>query len=384
MLNILILILLKKECVDNIVKSLILLMAFIFLIGCGGGSSSSNSYVEYIEADVGYIEPDVGYIEPEPLYYQQWYLDANETFYYENGIESDAHIHTNGLLSELTGEGVKIAVIDDGLEVTHEDLNGSVIHSYDIATQTSDVSHNRYDDHHGTSVTGIIAARVNSKGIHGIASKAQVIFLKYKEPMSDSETIELFHKAEEFGADIINCSWGTDDVSDAVKKTIQDLARNGRDGKGTIIVFATGNNNEDMGNDESAIPEVISVGASDEENLRAWYSNYGEYLDLLAPGGDYHGITTLDTMEGNGTASLDENYLLYDDFNSFRGTSASAPIVSGVVALILEKDPTLTRVEIENIFKDSSDKIGDVYYENSRNNYYGYGKVNLYNAINSL
>ena len=145
-----------------------------------------------------------------------------------------------------------------------------------------------------------------------------------------------------------------------------------------------GNSNQDMGNDESAIPEVIAVGSTDEENLRAWYSNYGENLDILAPGGSYHGITTLDAMGSDGIASLDENYLLYDDYDSFRGTSASAPIMSGVIALILEKDPTITRAEIENVFKDSSDKIGNVYYENGRNDYYGYGKVNLYNAINSL
>ena len=138
-----------------------------------------------------------------------------------------------------------------------------------------------------------------------------------------------------------------------------------------------------MGNDESAIPEVISVGATDRENLRAWYSNYGEYLDILAPGGYDLGITTLDNTGAKGIASNAEDYLFYDDYASaFIGTSASAPIVSGMIALLLQSNPSLTRVEIENLLKNSADKIGNVPYEDSKNIYYGYGKVNLSNLIN--
>jgi len=89
-------------------------------------------------------------------------------------------------------------------------------------------------------------------------------------------------------------------------------------------------------------------------------------------------------MGSDGISSLDQNYLLYDDFNSFIGTSASAPIVSGVIALMLEADPSLSRVEIEEILKNTSDKIGGVGYENLRNDYYGYGKINLNNIMNFL
>ncbi len=314
---------------------------------------------------------------PEPYYYQQWYLEHNSTFYSQNSINENAHIHVGNLLKSYTGKGIKIAIIDDGLDVTHEDLKGSVVDSYDVATKTTTVAHTNQRDYHGTAVTGIIGARVNSKGIQGIASKSQIIFLKHKKYMSDSETIELFNKADEFGADIINCSWGTYDVSQSVKDKIVDLANNGRDGKGTIIVFASGNDDQDMSNDESSIPEVISVGSTDKDNLRARYSNYGENLDIVAPGGYVIGITTLDNMGDNGISSLDNNYILYNDLDSFVGTSASAPIVSGVIGLMLEKNPNLTRVEIEDILKNSSDKIGNLQYENGRNNYYGYGKINL-------
>ncbi len=313
----------------------------------------------------------------ETYYFQQWYLEKNEMFYTENNIEDNSSIHAGDMLKEYTGKGVTIAIIDDGLDMTHEELTGSVIATYDIVTKTENVSHLGQNDYHGTAITGIIAANANGKGIVGIARESSIIFLKHKEGMSDSETIELFEKAEALGADIINCSWGTYDVSPSVKETIQELAQNGRDGKGTIIVFAVGNDGQDMGNDESAIPEVIAVGSTDRENLRAWYSNYGDQLDIVAPGGYEVGITTIDPMSTNGIGTLAENYLLATDPYSFIGTSASAPIVSGVIALMLEKNPYLTRIEVEELLKNTSDKIGNIEYDLGHNPYYGYGKINV-------
>ncbi len=328
-----------------------------------------------------YIPSDATYA-PDTYYYQQWYLEKNNTFYSENSIDENASIHAGGLLQKYTGKGVTIAIIDDGLDVLHQELNSSIVATYDITSKSTNVSHTRYGDYHGTAVTGIIASQLNGRGIVGLARESKIIFLKHKLGMSDSETIELFNKAEELGADIINCSWGTYDVSSAVKESIQELALNGRDGKGVIIVFATGNDGQDMGNDESSIPEVISVGSSDKENLRAWYSNYGAELDVLAPGGYDIGITTLDPTGSNGVATLEEDYLLGTDGNSFIGTSASAPIVTSIIALMLEKNPNLTRLEIEKALKNNSDKIGNVEYVDGFNKYYGSGKINASKLLN--
>jgi len=344
-----------------------LFAVLLMFIGCGGGSNSGDKSSETVR-EYKSIK--------EPYFYEQWYLEENKTFYEENNINSDASIHFGNSYT-YTGKGVKVAVMDDGLDRTHTELNSSIIATYDISSKTENVTHSSISGHHGTATTGIITANDNGMGIKGIASESQIIFLKHKEGMSDSETIELFKKAEEFGADIINCSWGTYDVSESVKEVIQDLAINGRDGKGTIIVFATGNDGQEMGNDESAIPEVIAVGSSDKDNLRAWYSNYGENLDVLAPGGFDIGITTLDAMGENGIGTLVDDYLLANDENSFIATSASAPIVSGVIALMLEKNVNMTRIEVEEALKNKSDKIGNLDYLDGFNEYYGYGKVNV-------
>ncbi len=341
----------------------------LFILGCGGGSGGGSGG-----------ETSNSSNDTEPFYSEQWALAKNDGFYSQYNINENANINSSNVFSKYKGKNVKIAVIDDGLDVNHEDLSGAIINTYDNDTQTTDVSQNN-DETHGTAVTGIIAARENSLGIKGIASSSDIIFLKKKYPGTDAGTIELFNKAEEFGADIINCSWGTYNVSDIVKDKIIDLSTNGRNGKGTIIVFASGNDNQDIGNDEANINEVISVGATNKNNLRTDYSNFGQNLDILAPGGEYLGITTLDPMGSLGKSSLNFDYALYNDDARFTGTSASAPIVSGVIALMLEKNPNLTRVEVESLLRSTADKIGEDPYINGRNDYYGYGKINLANLI---
>lgn len=298
-------------------------------------------------------------------------------------VSNEANIHLGDYYKKYRGKGIKIAVIDSGLDVNHEDLQGAITHTYDIETNSSDVSKT---SKHGTNTVGIMAARANDEGIFGVASESDIIFLRFKEEISSQEMIKLFEKAEAFGADIINCSWGsgTDTstghvgVSDEVKAKIQDLAKNGRGGKGTVIVFSSGNTNEDIAklNLEANIPEVISVGSSNEQNIKATMSNHGKNLDILAPGGDYGfslGVPTLAPM-----GLVESNTVLV------KGTSAAAPIVSGVVALMLEKNPNLTRGQVENLLKSTADKIGNEPYVNGRNNNYGHGKINVTKLLDAV
>lgn len=140
--------------------------------------------------------------------------------------------------------------------MTHEEIGSAITKAYSIATACNDISQNA-GEYHGTAVTGIIGARSNHLGIKGIASNSELFFLKFANTMSDSDFITLFNKANDWGADIINNSWGTGDVSQSVKETIINLSKNGRNGKGLNIVFAVGNDNSSLGNDESRYQALL-------------------------------------------------------------------------------------------------------------------------------
>lgn len=189
----------------------------------------------------------------DPLYIEQWHINE---FHHFTNIHPDAHIHTENNLIAYTGKNIKVAIIDNGLDVTHEEIGSAITKAYSIATACNDISQNA-GEYHGTAVTGIIGARSNHLGIKGIASNSELFFLKFSNTISDSEFITLFNKANDWGADIINNSWGTGDVSQSVKETIINLSKNGRNGKGLNIVFAVGNDNSSLGNDESRYQALL-------------------------------------------------------------------------------------------------------------------------------
>ena len=357
-------------------KALLLVFFLLFFVGCTESDSEENPTETPIDDNSS--EPttpqDPIVVEPEPLpsatqnplYEQQWSINYDPTFYRRNGISTQANINMQDLLETYSGKGIRVAVIDDGFEASHPDMAQNVIATRSVSSTgevSNGVSHIYSEDHHGTAVAGIIGAANNTIGIMGIASNVELILIQIPmEEYSDAATIRAFDLAQSLGADIINCSWGTGDVTDSLESAMRNVANNGRDGKGIFIVFASGNNDDLMYNDESAVDEVIAVAATDREGLRATYSDFGPDLDISAPGGDLLGITTLDPL-GSAGSSYDE-YLRYDEIQdgyetSFIGTSAAAPILSGALALALEADPTLTRKELLLELQYSATRIGE-------------------------
>ncbi len=311
----------------------------------------------------------------EPLFQEQWALHYDKAFYDAYKINKNAHIHLADYLKKYTGKGVKVAIIDAGLDVNHIEYKDSIVKTINARDKSTDVKPDDEETgYHGTAVTGIIAADINGIGLRGIAPDAQIIFIKLDLNgfLDDEDFLEAFELAEKADADVINCSWGTGDVSEVVKMKIDQLAANGRGGKGTVIVFAAGNKGKEIENDESTLESVIGVGSTDEENLRAVYSNYGEKIDILAPGGFTLGITT--TYPQN-------KFITAESTEPFMGTSASAPIVTALVALLLEANPTLTRTQIQSVISLGADKIGNAKYPGGKNIYYGNGKVNFSKSL---
>jgi subtilisin family serine protease len=235
------------------------------------------------------------------------------------------------LWENTRGKGVKVAIIDDGFDLNHEDLRGvASTFAYDLESGTLDPSPRVPLDTHGTEVAGIIFARHNGIGIDGIAPEADFIAIRHPDTWT-SRTILSFYLAKMAGADIINCSWKSRFLLEPIADIINDLTTKGRHGKGVALVFAAGNEGgalADRGS-EAALPEVITVGAAGANGRPLKFSNFGKEVDVYTFGQDI--LTT-----SNGT----EKYSL------FSGTSASAAIISGTIALFLSQAPDLNLTDI--------------------------------------
>lgn len=384
----------------------------IFLSACGGGGGSS---VTSLSSLVDTSDPTQ--FDNEPYTKYAWHFsEKNNSFSNINNIDPNSHINMIGAWNLSTGsykvgalkdQAVKVAIIDDNFNINHEDFKDNVIAkcnfnnyfgailSSDVLTYCNqsinqDVSPSTGSSSHGTAVTNFIAGASNSKGLIGAAPDAQVILIK-QEFVSDTMTTGAFEYARAMGAKVINCSWGTTNgPSAAVTSKIAELKA-----EGINIVFAAGNDNLDLDAssliDESELESVIGVGSSNSENDRSSFSNYGSAMDIMAPGGGIIGV--LSAFVPNSDSDAVTNGLNIDNQNySFtQGTSFSAPITSGVIALMLGVNPDLTPDEIRTILIETADKIKsdtesyiDIVGDGTTstfNTQRAYGKINAAKAI---
>lgn len=341
-----------------------IILFILFFNGCGETTNSKTTLDANDSTDTSnYTQSYFG-----GLYNEQWYMEKDSSFYTLHNINNEAHIHPNTTTYQTyTGKGVKVAIIDDGFDTNHPEIKDNIIATSYVQTNGNiirDVSQSTTAKFHGTAVAGIIASKDDGVGVRGIAPDSSLILIKWSSTYSDTTNIiKMFNEAVEAGADVINCSWGTGEVSQTVRDYINDISRTARNGKGVNIVFAAGNENNGtvMETDEAGIENVISVGATDGNNLRATYSNYGNLLDIVAPGGEYHSIATIDPLGTNGRTN--DEYIRYNQIQNngnvgFTGTSASAPIITGAIALLLEKYPNLTSEQVQEKLKTATDTIG--------------------------
>ncbi len=333
-------------------------------------SAQRNDFYGYGKLNLTKLIENVAVLENKSenlkgeYYNQQWALEYDESFYIQYNINKDAHINPTTVYKNFTGTGVTVAVIDNGFDIEHPEIKDKIIAKIafdENGNSSTDVTHTNSDEYHGTSVAGIISSTNDNIGINGIAPDINLILIKMPEFITSSIIVDMFDFAINNGADIINCSWGTNMVSDIVRDKLNDIAQNAKNGQGVITIFASGNSNSLMTTDESAVEGVISVSSTDYDNLRTEYSNFGKELDIVAPGGYNLGITTIDPVGTNGATN--NEYNLFDQVNGsgeyiqFVGTSAAAPVVSGAIALLLEADNTLSFDQVLQYLKSSSDKI---------------------------
>ncbi len=286
----------------------------------------------------------------DPDYEKQWGL---------KNIEAQNSWITLGDTSSM--EEIKVAVIDTGLDSTHEDLKDRVTAGYDFVDMDEDPSPGPIYEEHASHVAGIIAASTdNGIGVAGAAGKAPIKIMPLRVLEAgggDDYTIaQAIYYAVDNGAKVINMSLGGFGESPLLTD-----ACNYAFNKGVVVVASSGNDGDDVENySPAAIPGVITVAATDIENQPAYFSNYGSAVELAAPG-----VDVLSTIPGN-------------QYESYSGTSMSAPFVSAACALLLSKNPTLSTIEVEQYLTDSAKDLGD----EGKDEYFGYGLLNLNNAFN--
>lgn len=231
---------------------------------------------------------------------------------------------------------------------------------------------------HGMNSAGIIAASHNDIGVRGVAPGVNLLSVNiFAGGTTNGDIADGIQWAINNGADVLSNSWSfsfapCNFTNIDIEIAIQDAVTNGRNEDGAVIVFSSGNDGGCV-NYPARNENVISVGAVDNQGNLFNYSSRGPELDLVAPSGEtgYVGnVRTLDRIDGAGRHTGN-----YED--SFGGTSASCPVVSGVAALVLSGNPNLTQQEVRDILTNTATDMGVGGFDNN----FGNGRVNAEAAV---
>ncbi|HVK07938.1 MAG TPA: S8 family serine peptidase [Gemmataceae bacterium] len=322
----------------------------------------------------------------DPQVTSQWHLKNTGQGGGTVGADADVEPAWN---AGFNGTGATIAIVDDGLLRTHQDLapNYDAANSFDFNDNDSDPSPVSGDTH-GTSAAGVAAAQGdNGLGVAGAAYNANLAGIRLIAGPTDDFTEALALSYRRHAVDIYSNSWGPADngvlagPGPMVLATFADNFTAGRNGKGSIYTWAAGNgleSNDNVNYDGYANNRhVIAVGAITNRGVQSYYSEPGAAMLVTAySSSQTQGITT---TSGPGTTAYT---------NSFGGTSSATPLVSGVIALMLDANPNLTARDVRHILVQSADKVnpGDAGWSNNGaglavNHKYGFGGINAAAAV---
>ena len=332
----------------------------------------------------------------------QWHLVQTAI----NGKTVNAHINIEKAWAKTRGKGITIAIIDDGVDVDHPEFAGRIVHPFDASQNNNNPKPKMNDDNHGTACAGMACAAGLPNGASGTAPEASLMPIRLRSALGSMSEANAFAWAADHGADVISCSWGPPDgewwnpmdathnrftpLFDSTRLAMDYALTKGRGGKGSVILFAAGNGNEDVKNDGYAgYPGVIAVAACNDTGKRCVYSDFGAAVWVCFPSADFgwkpyqhpaplsEGLRTTDRL-GNLGYTPD----LYT--NSFGGTSAACPGTAGIVALMLAANPDLTPPQVKDLIRQSCvriDEAGGEYDAGGHSDWYGYGRIDAGLAV---
>jgi len=325
-------------------------------------SKSINEMVEEYRK-----EPDVEFVEPN--YIRRAFLEPNDP-----GRISQWGIYKiqapEAWDTETGNESIVIAILDTGVDYDHEDLKDNMWDDsgrcgYDFVNEDNDPDDDNSSSH-GTTCAGIAAAVTNNGiGIAGVSWKSKIMAVKVLNANGEGtviDEVEGIDYAASKNADIISMSFGTKEYP-PIPSDLERNAINDAYSKGCFIVAASGNDNKPYVAYPAAYDNVVAIGASNDEDKRcsypSWGSNYGQELDVVAPGNSIY--TTL------------RNNL----YGLSAGTSMATPFVAGEAALILSHLPGLAPSDVKLIIERTSDGIGSPGWDEET----GCGRINAYSGL---
>ena len=259
-----------------------------------------------------------------------------------------------------------IAILDSGVDFDHPDIRNKVVsHGRDFANDDWDATD---DNGHGTYVAGIAAADTNNdEGIAGVAWNCRILPVKVTDAEGSAwydDLIDGILWAADNGAQVINMSLG----GDAADDTLRDALRYAYE-KGVVIAASAGNDNTAVFYPAAYDAYCLAVAATDYDDLRTSYSCFGPEVDVAAP--------------GEAILSLVPTWYWGPDYLPYAfgyGTSASAPHVAGLAALLKGLKPWLTAGDIMEVIRFSSDDVNSGEHS-GRDDYIGYGRINMEKAL---
>lgn len=315
---------------------------------------TTSELIEYFngQANVEFAEPNYIYLQnqielPNDLLYReqyQWNLPVIQTEAGWDITKGDEHII--------------IAVVDTGVDLDHPDLRRRLTNGYNV------LENNEFpddDNGHGTHVAGIIASDTNNReGVAGITWYNKIMPVKAMSAEGVGTTFEIAKGiiwAVDHGADVINLSLGNYQPSSLLKEAV-DYAYD----KNVVLISAAGNENTSQPSYPSAYPEVLSVAAVNYTGQRAPFSNYGDYIDVTAPG-----------------VQIPSTYF-NQQYAALSGTSMAAPHAAGLAGLLLSANPDLTNREVIDIIKNTAYDLGTPGTDSD----FGSGLIDVKNALEDV